>query len=149
MIGSAASGKAASPDPLGTDPSAPRIEFAKQSLHSQGDTLRGFAARLYAERRRASAVLVNAQAPLQLEEIIVEGKRMPKELQLKKSDPMDPLRRALAPKDRSVTEEVHSSGNVSLCSGSNCTCFRNYARNVALPQSDFKVFSVGEFGNCN
>ena len=73
---------------------------------------------------------------------------MPKDLLLKKGDPMDLLRRALAAKDRSVSEEVHSSGNVSLCSGSNCACFRNYARNVALPQSDFKVFSVGELDNC-
>jgi hypothetical protein len=150
MIGTAVSGQIASPDPLGKiDRFAEPIEFAKQSQRTQADTLRGFAAQLYAERRKASAVLVDAQTPLQLEEIIVEGKRMPKELQLKKSDPLDPLRRALAQKDRTVTEEVHTSGNVSLCSGSHCTCFRNYARNVALPQSGFKVFSVAELGNCN
>jgi hypothetical protein len=62
---------------------------------------------------------------------------------------MDALRRALEPKDRGVSEEVHSSGNVSLCSGGSCTCFRNYARNVWLPQSDFRVLSVPEQGNCN
>ena len=144
VIGTAGSGQSVSPDPLGqTDRLAERIEFAKQSQRSQADTLRGFAAQLYAERRKASAVLGDAQTPQQLEEIIVEGKRMPKDLQWKKSDPMDPLRRALAAKDRMVTEEVHTSGNISLCSGGRCTCFRNYGHNVALPQSDFKVFSVG------
>jgi len=51
---------------------------------------------------------VNAQEPLQREEIIGEGKRMPKELQLKKSDAIDPRRRALTPEERSVTEEPHN-----------------------------------------
>jgi hypothetical protein len=148
MIGTVASGQLP-PEPLGkVDPSAEHVDFAEQSRRTQPDTLRGFAAQLYAERRKASAVQVDPQTPLQLEEITVEGKRMPNQLQLKRSDPMDPLRRALAWKDRSMTEEVHTSGNISLCSGSHCTCFRNYVRNVVLPQSDFKVFSVAELGNC-
>ena len=149
MIGIATSGQPA-PEPMGkVNPLAEHIDFEEQSQRTQTDTLRGCAAQLYAERRKASAVQVDAQTPQQLKEIIVESKRMPKELQLKKSDPMDPLRRALAWKDRTVTEEVHVSGNVSLCSGSHCSCFRNYARNVSLPRSDFMVFSVAEVGNCN
>jgi hypothetical protein len=142
-------GIGAAADPLADSSSAAeRIEFVEQSRRAQANTPRGLAAELYAERRRRAAA-ADPGAALQLEEIIVEGTRLPKELQPKKKDAMDALRRALEPNDRGVSEEVHSSGNVSLYSGGSCTCFRNYARNVWLPQSDFRVLSVPEQGNCN
>jgi hypothetical protein len=57
---------------------AERIEFVEQSRRAQANTPRGLAAELYAERRRRAAA-ADPGAALQLEEIIVEGTRLPKE----------------------------------------------------------------------